>query len=637
MNKIILSLVLSLAFSLSINAAVEWTGGNGNWEDGGNWNTGQVPGIGDDVLISSGVVALNSNTTVRSLNLYSRANLAIQSYARLTILPLASTYCALLVSGKLNVHGTVQILDQLLNGGGSSSFIMLHGSMQVEASGAVQLDGGSIAVYSSGKYNNRGLTRIENYIAGGLNIWGVFINSETLEVQGDGTGVGIRVIDSGQFVNNKNTYITNTTRGIENENRVYNTRSIFLTNCGSGIFNYGLLDNRYSGLINTENTNTSFDIFNATGATINNHGLIQTEDSDAATGIRNYGSVTNYSTGRIYLDGGFSYSSLLNEEDADFLNYGRINLYPSSSSNRDGLRNNGDFTNYTSGRIIIEGNYPTSFQNDENYTNQGYLSVTNSQQRALFNKGVLQNASCGEIVVAGTAENNSNSVWLNDSWLRLTTDNRFANNGFFQNTAIIEDTYDVLAGVNIFNDGVIAHLLNGPLSMGGNNNILDIGSLSQIDISGDFYNDPNGDRIGEYDSGNNRLYLYPDADGLETIYFSAELLGYNCTTWFAINILEGVQYAPGPFASLSAGNAPPTTRANVYPNPSNGLIQVNWPGATIEEEARWSVISLQGQEVATGTTAVGNIDLRHLPATTYLLRTQDETGQWQVAERIVIQ
>ncbi len=64
---------------------------------------------------------------------------------------------------------------------------------------------------------------------------------------------------------------------------------------------------------------------------------------------------------------------------------------------------------------------------------------------------------------------------------------------------------------------------------------------------------------------------------------------------------------------------------------------VDWPAAAIEKEVRWSVISLQGQEVARGTTALGNIDLRHLPAATYLLRTQDGAGQWQVAERIVIQ
>lgn len=636
MNKIILSLILSLAFSLSINATVEWTGGNGNWEDGGNWNTGQVPGIGDDVRIPSGVVALNTNTTVRSLNLYSRANLVIQPYARLTILPLVSTNCALLVSGKLNVSGTVQVLDQLLNGG-SVSFLWLYGRLQVESSGTVQLDGGSMAIFSAGLYNNRGRTQIENFVAIGLDLRGVFINSETLEIQGGGTGIGLRIIDSGQFVNHKNTYITNTTRGIENQNRVYNTRSIFLTDCGSGIFNSALLDNFSYGLIRTENSDVSFDIYNAAGATINNHGLIQTEDSDLASGIRNYGSITNYSDGRIYLEGEYLYSSLLNDIDGDFFNYGRIDLYASSSSNRDGLRNNGDFTNYNGGRITIEGSYPTSFQNDENFINQGYLSVTNNQQLTMLNSGVLQNASCGEIVVAGTFENDYSSVWLNDSWLRLTNDERFTNDGFFQNTAIIEDTYDVLAGVNIFNDGVIAHLLNGPLSIGGNNNILDIGSLSQIDLSEGFYNNPNGDRIGEYDSGNNRLYLYPDAEGLETIYFSVELLGYNCTAWFAINILDGIQYAVGPFANLSAGNVPATTKASVYPNPSNGYVRVNWPAASTEEEARWSVINLQGQEVATGTTAIGEMDLRHLPTATYLLRTQDGAGHWQVAERIIIQ
>lgn len=637
MNKIILPLVLSLAFSLSINAAVEWTGGSGNWGDANNWNTGQVPGIGDDVLIPSGVVELNGNATVRSLDLGAGANLIIKPYARLTVLPTATTFYPVVVYGKLNVEGTLQVLDQL-GGVTTSHYITLYGYLQVENSGTVELDGRAIVVYSAGVYNNRGLTRIENVSWTGLNVFGVFLNSKTLEIEGEEADFGVRVFSNGQFVNHKNVYINDVTRGIENENRVYNTHSIFLTNCGSGIFNFGVVDNRYSGLIKAEGSDGSFDFYNADGATIRNRGRIETSNSDVATGIRNYGSITNYSNGRIYLEGEYNYSLLLNEEDADFLNYGRINLYASASANRDGLRNKGDFTNYSSGRISVEGDYPTAFYNEENFTNQGYLLVAGDQLLAIHNKGVLQNSSCGEIVIEGYFDNDVNSVWLNDSWLRLTTDNTPVNDGFFQNTAIIEDIYSVLNGVNIFNDGVIAHLLSGPLFVGMNNNILNIGSLSQLGLSELFYDAPDGNKMGEYDEGNNELYLYADAEGIETIYFSVELLGYNCTAWFAVNILGGVEYSSSPFTSLPTGNPTSiTTKATVYPNPSNGYVQVDWPAAAIEEEVRWSVISLQGQEVARGTTALGNIDLRHLPASTYLLRTQDGAGLWQVAERIVIQ
>lgn len=637
MNKIILSLVLTIVFSLTINAAVEWTGGSGNWEDASNWNTGQVPGIGDDVLIASGVVALNSNATIRSLNLGTSSNLIIKPYARLTVLPTAATFYPVIVYGKLNIEGTLQILDQL-GGGATSNYITLYGYLQVENSGTVLLDGAAMVIFSSGEYNNRGQTHIEDFIGTGLYVWGVFINNKTFEVEGGGADLGVRVRENGQFVNHKNVYINDVTRGIENENRVYNTRSIFLTNCGNGIFNFGLVDNRSYGLIKTEDSDGSFDFYNADGATIRNRGRIQTSNSDLATGIRNYGSITNYSNGRIYLEGEYSYSLLINEADADFLNYGSIHLYASASSNRDGLRNLGDFTNYSSGRISIAGDYPAAFYNEENFTNQGYLSVAGDQLLAIHNKGVLQNSSCGEIVIEGYFNNDVNSVWLNDSWLRLTTDNTPVNDGFFQNTAIIEDTYNVLDGVNIFNDGVIAHLLNGPLFVGLNNNILNIGSLSQLGLSELFYDAPEGNKIGEYDEGGNQLYLYSEAEGLEIVYFSAELLGYDCTAWFAFNILGGIEYSPSPFASLPTGNSITiTTKANVYPNPSNGYIQVNWPEAAIEEEVRWSVISLQGQEVATGTTAFGNIDVHHLPAATYLLRTQDGAGQWQVADRIVIQ
>jgi hypothetical protein len=35
--------------------AITWTGGNGNWNVGGSWSTGQVPGPSDDAIIPAGV------------------------------------------------------------------------------------------------------------------------------------------------------------------------------------------------------------------------------------------------------------------------------------------------------------------------------------------------------------------------------------------------------------------------------------------------------------------------------------------------------------------------------------------------------------------------------------------------------
>ncbi len=54
------------------NSAVSWTGGAGtnNWEDGGNWSSGSVPGPTDDAVIASAAtVNINGPTAINSLTL----------------------------------------------------------------------------------------------------------------------------------------------------------------------------------------------------------------------------------------------------------------------------------------------------------------------------------------------------------------------------------------------------------------------------------------------------------------------------------------------------------------------------------------------------------------------------------------
>ncbi len=63
-----------------------WTGAvDNNWETPGNWDCNRVPDEFTDVLIKSGAPVLNSNASVRSLQLSNAANLSVTSGNNLTI------------------------------------------------------------------------------------------------------------------------------------------------------------------------------------------------------------------------------------------------------------------------------------------------------------------------------------------------------------------------------------------------------------------------------------------------------------------------------------------------------------------------------------------------------------------------
>jgi hypothetical protein len=59
--------------------------GTTNWEDATNWSCGKLPDAGTDAIIKSGTVILNSNVTVRSLQLADGVTFTVGAGYTLTI------------------------------------------------------------------------------------------------------------------------------------------------------------------------------------------------------------------------------------------------------------------------------------------------------------------------------------------------------------------------------------------------------------------------------------------------------------------------------------------------------------------------------------------------------------------------
>lgn len=65
----------------------EWTGAvNSNWSNAANWRCGTIPNADTDVVITSGNVVVDVNTTVQSLTVVSPGTVTVQSGVTLTIL-----------------------------------------------------------------------------------------------------------------------------------------------------------------------------------------------------------------------------------------------------------------------------------------------------------------------------------------------------------------------------------------------------------------------------------------------------------------------------------------------------------------------------------------------------------------------
>jgi large repetitive protein len=75
------------SYEFSLKFKNIWTGSVNNlWENPANWSCGTIPDANTDVIINSGAIIVNSNVTIRSLNIASNVNITISSGFNLTIL-----------------------------------------------------------------------------------------------------------------------------------------------------------------------------------------------------------------------------------------------------------------------------------------------------------------------------------------------------------------------------------------------------------------------------------------------------------------------------------------------------------------------------------------------------------------------
>jgi hypothetical protein len=150
-----------------------WTGAvNSDWNTAGNWNTGIVPGAGDDVRIDAGATTTISSGSIAVRSLQSAGTLQIDSGAALS-LTMAST-----LGGTLNLSGTIAGAGDLTITGTTNltgGMISGTGALTIASSGSVTSTGTSS---SSRSITNTGTV---NVASGTLTSSAGFVNQGTLK------------------------------------------------------------------------------------------------------------------------------------------------------------------------------------------------------------------------------------------------------------------------------------------------------------------------------------------------------------------------------------------------------------------------------------------------------------------------
>ncbi|MEL6833916.1 MAG: T9SS type A sorting domain-containing protein [Bacteroidota bacterium] len=623
--------LLLFALSFSVHSAT-WIGGDGDWEDPNNWDTGAVPGQSESALLPEGEVILNSKVAVGSVLVEPDAILIVAPGAELGVDPHGGPTFSIDVNGVMYVYGTVRRAGRITTL--ASLRVQVTGYWETLPGGLVTIERGYLRLNTAQSvYENKGELRVESNSLGVVSE-GSLVNRGNMICDGIAASFsGVNVEPTGEWVNYGSATIIDYNTGVRNENRMYNRGEVIITDCDSGIENWGRLDNVNGGVIQMTDIWFTSGLRNRyTSSRIRNWGQIEIEGGDCFDGILNFGRVDNYSSGHIRLNGEFTFQAIQNHTGGNFYNHGSLNIGDDFFTASYGLQNRGTFINYDNGRCrFYADGTSTIVRNSATIENHGYWEITGE----IHSSGYLIHTSCGEMLVSGLLRNTG--TWLNQSILRIEAGSSFRNpfNLPFINTNVIEDRGGAVNPADITNDGIIAQPYSGAV-IGWNPDFFEQRAPGSVALHTSCFVAPEEDEVGKYGIANNDLELFREALGLTELYFYDE----DCEHWFAVDVPGGVQSSPSPLVGGGVVYNEQAVDFRVYPNPTQGSARLQLPAMLSEQLYQWHIYSPEGQIMQQGESYPGEqatLDLSTLPNGIYLLRVNNVQGELVYSERLVKQ
>ena len=360
-----------------------WNGGTGNWDDAGDWSTGQAPVAGDDVLIgvSGSDVTLDTGDTVVSLTVGSNTVSA-------ATLDISNSSGADTVTGDVTNYGTIGLHDS--NGDTTTSLTVDGGFAN---SGALILDGGDYEGGSS------------------LTITGTLTNTNTVQVGDTDQVLGAATsITLGGLVNGSGTSF-----------KLFGSSSHKATLSDSGAFtnsgSFGQQENTTFTLTSGLTNSGTLDIDTNGGAggssltsvgTFDNSGVVQVGSTSlAAATTLTIGELINASGASFTLDGSTSHTATMNISGSAS-NSGLVDI--GSDAAVDVTEPSSIFTLLAGGTLEGTGTMTGVVNNTAGSIAGG--SVNNSSPGALNITGSYQSSGPGTLValLAGTGAGQVSAV-----------------------------------------------------------------------------------------------------------------------------------------------------------------------------------------------------------------------------------
>lgn len=374
--KTFLSSLIFFLFSISSFATTTtWNGGFGFWHQAGNWDTGQVPGEDDEVIITGGFVVIASNTTARAESVVVNPN---------------STFF-------INLNGTLRIADEFnVIGVTNRGFMFVSGTLELENLQA------SFNTSSARGVLNEHFFRVFNNGS---------ITADNIK------NITIKNAENATFINEGNI-------SMNLQNSAWNT----------GIHNSGIFDNNLNGIIVQKGGYYGLD--NITNSIrFHNRGKILISSTEAA-GFTNRGFVRNFTTGSISM---YKSTITNHGVDADFRNEGSISIHETIGSpalyNLSVFENEG-WLNISDCSTGIYSYSPSSNYSPI-FENSGYLSITSSVE-AIFTEHDFINSADGYIIVDARINSSANGVFRNNGIFKVKVNSYyspdFINNGILEDT-----------------------------------------------------------------------------------------------------------------------------------------------------------------------------------------------------------
>ncbi len=644
--KTIIYCLLFIGTQSSLSAAyITWTGAGGNklWSNPANWDTGTVPGAGDDVYLPFGAGNVRFNYVFRRLS-----TLTIDEGAQLKILP----------NAHLKVDASGKVVGVRIEPGAT---LLIEGQLTATNAGTYSID-------NAGYLTNHGLLRA----SGGLNS---LYNSEVLLNEEDGVIELLHASSynlegqNGSIVNEGEIRFLNggSGSGLRSFAPVFNlenARIIFELNStgsllisGSILYNYGQLEFLGAAGFDRAIFLTAGELFNeSTGEILVDGNYINGISAFLSSRIENRGTLTisndlfafngillgssssllNASIGQIEIfdvtNGIISYSTTAVD------NYGSIEL---SSMFRAWSSYSTDIFQYTNGSIQIS-NANIGFVNQASaiFTNAGgTLTCTADCDTSIYNLGTFQNDVCSKVISEATIHNED--VFLNYGFLStpVAGDNHSVLGPQILNFGVVHDPYERF-GTTLSNQRILALPLGDMQVNVAYPNALEVLSMGDFSV-GDWYTDATlTTSAGVYDNISNTFFPNSNALGQTSLFIEVMDDLNSCSDVFELPINGTVSPLSGAvenwLGEQELKNDAKQAKLNVFPNPSSGPITVyyewekavagqlrvlNTLGEVVHQQAfDQSTLQLSGQET-------------FVPGTYYVQLWEE--GQMLAQERLV--